>query len=201
MRREKMGHPHHDPAPEKSPEGWEKWMSTIVAGIFIGLVFAELLTDYQPRKLGAIFLLLAWIPLLFLHEAGHAIVARLCGWNVERVVLGFGHRMKKFSIGKTVVDIRAVPIEGFVLPVPTNLRRPRLKSALIYAAGPLFEALLLGFIVLIVRSDRLLISTDDVGMIALQATCVAICCRSSNRSRGRPPRWSSPNTSSVVGST
>ena len=149
-------------------------MSTIVAGIFIGLVFAELLTDYQPRKLGAIFLLLAWIPLLFLHEAGHAIVARLCGWNVERVVLGFGHRMKKFSIGKTVVDIRAVPIEGFVLPVPTNLRRPRLKSALIYAAGPLFEALLLGFIVLIVRSDRLLISTDDVGMIALQATCVAI---------------------------
>lgn len=170
----KMALPHRDPAPEKSPEGWEKWTTTIVGGVFVGLISAELLIDYEPRKLGALFLLLAWGPLLFLHEAGHALVAHWCGWNVERVVLGFGHRMKKFFIGKTVIDVRAVPIEGFVLPTPRNLKSPRLKSTLIYAAGPLAEVALLVIIILLVGWDRLLTSTDHVGMIALQATCVAI---------------------------
>ncbi|MEM0896849.1 MAG: M50 family metallopeptidase [Verrucomicrobiota bacterium] len=169
-----MALPHRDPAPEKTPEGWEKWTTTIVGGVFIGLISAEIMIDYEPRKLGALFLLLAWGPLLFLHEAGHAIVAHWCGWNVERVVLGFGHRMKRFTIGRTVVDVRAIPIEGFVLPTPRDLKSPRLRSTLIYAAGPVAEAVLLVLIIIMVGWDTLLTSTDHPGMIAVQATCVAI---------------------------
>ena len=163
-----------DRPPERPAEGWERWVTTITLALFFGMIGAELIQDFQPAKLGAIFVPLFWMPLVALHEAGHAIVARLCGWEVERVVIGFGKLLRTFTVRGIPVQLRQVPIEGFVLPrPPTELRRPRLKQTLIYAGGPAIEALLVLAIYLIVGGDVLLARSEHIGVIALQSLCIA----------------------------
>jgi hypothetical protein len=109
-----------------------------------------------------------------LHEAGHAVAAALLGWRVGRVVIGMGRPLGRFHIGRTLVEIRLFPVEGFVQPAPTNLRYPRLKSALIYLAGPGAELLLLAVVALAIGPDRLTTRTEEVGMLVAQSLAVAI---------------------------
>src|SRR6516164_7525896 len=104
----------------------ERWFAGIFLVVVLGLFAAEVITDYQPGKLAALFVVLFWIPLLFLHEAGHAVVAGLLGWHVGRVVIGMGRTVAHFHVGETLVEIRLIPFEGFVQPVPNNLIRPQL---------------------------------------------------------------------------
>src|SRR5262249_22987320 len=133
----------YDPAPQRGPlTPEEKWTGGIFLLIVLGLFTAEICTNFQPVKLSALFVLLFWIPLLALHEAGHAVVAALVGWYVGQVVIGMGRVVSRFRVGTAVVEIRLVPIEGFVRCVPRNLHYPRLKSAVIYFAGPGVELLL-----------------------------------------------------------
>ncbi len=165
---------HRDDFREKIPTAGERWMLTIVAAIFLGLLGAGLAEDFEPRKLAGLFVPLFWIPMLALHEAGHAVVARLCGWEVDRVVIGFGKTLKRFEIGGVPVLLKAFPISGYVLPRPRDLRSPRLKNSLIYAGGPGIEMLLLAAIVLAVGPDALLTLSDGVGMIAVQSLSVTI---------------------------
>jgi hypothetical protein len=162
-----------DKPPEREAEGWERWFTTIVLAMFLGLIAAEILRDFKPEKLSAIFIPLFWMPLVALHEAGHAIVARFCGWEVERLVVGYGKLMRRFSIGRTRVELRQFPIEGFVLPFPKNLSSPRIKQTLIYAAGPGIELLLVLAIYLVFGGDVLLSPSSNIGVIALQSLCVS----------------------------
>jgi len=142
--------------------------------VLVGLFTAEVVVNYAPGKLAALFFVLFWFPLLVLHETGHALMAGLLGWHVGRVVIGMGRTATWFRIGTALVEIRLIPIEGFVLPVPRNLQAPQLKSALIYLAGPGAELLLLALIAAIVGTDTLLTRTESIGMLALQSLCVAI---------------------------
>ena len=134
---------------------------------------AEVARDFETAKLSAIFIPLFWMPLVALHEAGHAIVARACGWEVERVVIGFGKLLRQFKVGRTSVQLRQVPIEGFVLPFPRNLHRPRLKQTLIYAGGPGAEALVVAIVYLALGGDVLLSKSDSIPIIAAQSLCVS----------------------------
>ena len=59
-------------------------------GIFLLLMVLEIFSDYEPRKLAALLFLLWWMPLVLLHEFGHAVVAHAFGWKIERTVIGFG---------------------------------------------------------------------------------------------------------------
>jgi membrane-associated protease RseP (regulator of RpoE activity) len=164
-----------DPAPRRGPlTRSECWTSVLFLVVLVGLFTAEVIVDYTPAKLSALFFLVFWFPLLVLHEAGHAVVATLLGWYVARVVLGMGRTVAWFRAGTTLVEIRLFPIEGFVLPVPRNLRAPRLKSALIYFAGPGAQLLLLALIFVVVGPDMLLSQSDSIGLLAVQSLCVAI---------------------------
>ncbi|MDB6072121.1 MAG: rseP [Verrucomicrobiales bacterium] len=163
----------HNFLPERSPEGWEKGFIAILALGFLGLMGVNLMEDYEPRKLAIVFTILFWIPLLILHEFGHAVVARLCGWEVDGVVIGFGRTIARFNWSGTAVELKMVPLSGYVLPRPRNLRSPRLKNALIYAGGPGIE-LLAGLLVIAwLGPDVVFHRSEAMGVIAAQSFCVA----------------------------
>ncbi|MFH1866151.1 MAG: RIP metalloprotease RseP [Candidatus Eisenbacteria bacterium] len=89
--------------------------------------------------------------LIFIHELGHYLAARLSGVTVERFSMGFGPRLLKFTRGRTEYALSAIPFGGYVKmagteqPVegdktefgPDTFLGKRLGiRALIVAAGP-----------------------------------------------------------------
>jgi regulator of sigma E protease len=51
---------------------------------------------------------------IFVHEGGHFIAARMCGVRVEVFSLGFGPRLFSWRRGATLYQIAAVPLGGYV---------------------------------------------------------------------------------------
>ena len=51
--------------------------------------------------------------LVFVHELGHFITAKLTGMRVDEFAIGFGPRLVSFRYGETVYLIRIVPLGGF----------------------------------------------------------------------------------------
>jgi regulator of sigma E protease len=94
--------------------------------------------------------------LIFFHEFGHFIVARLFGVGVEKFSLGFGPRIIGRKVGITDYRISAIPLGGYVKMVgeepdaelePEQIpisftHKPVWKRILIVAAGPFFNVLL-----------------------------------------------------------
>ncbi|MDI6630936.1 MAG: RIP metalloprotease RseP [Bacillota bacterium] len=52
--------------------------------------------------------------LIFFHETGHFLAARLAGIGVHEFSIGFGPRLWGFTRGKTAYNLRAIPYGGFV---------------------------------------------------------------------------------------
>ncbi len=121
--------------------------------------------------------------LIFAHEFGHFLVAKLSGVGVLKFSLGFGRRLVGFRRGETEYVISAFPLGGYVKMIggegeetgerltPDELRRsfmaqPVWKRIAIVFAGPafnIFMAVLLcyvifltGFPTTIVRVDRVI---------------------------------------------
>ncbi|MEJ2642497.1 MAG: site-2 protease family protein, partial [Desulfosarcinaceae bacterium] len=94
--------------------------------------------------------------LIFFHELGHFLVARLFGVGVEKFSLGFGPRIVGRTVGRTDYRISAIPLGGYVKMVgeepnaelePEDLPRSFthkhvFKRICIVAAGPTFNLLL-----------------------------------------------------------
>ncbi|MFO7785706.1 MAG: RIP metalloprotease RseP [Thermodesulfobacteriota bacterium] len=95
--------------------------------------------------------------LIFCHELGHFLVAKLFDVKVLRFSLGFGHKLVARTIGETEYRISAIPLGGYVKmlgesegdegeePIPPsdlkrafNMQHP-LKRIAIVAAGPAFN--------------------------------------------------------------
>ena len=94
--------------------------------------------------------------LIFFHEFGHFLIARLFGVGVEKFSLGFGPRLIGKKIGITDYRLSAIPLGGYVKMVgeepdaeidPADLplsftHKPVFQRMLIVAAGPAFNILL-----------------------------------------------------------
>jgi regulator of sigma E protease len=94
--------------------------------------------------------------LIFFHELGHFLVARLFGVGVEKFSLGFGPRLIGKTIGRTNYRLSAIPLGGYVKMVgeepdaaidPADIpfsftHKHVIKRMLIVAAGPLFNLIL-----------------------------------------------------------
>lgn len=52
--------------------------------------------------------------LIFVHELGHFLVAKLCGVRVETFSLGFGRKILKFKRGDTTYCVSLIPLGGYV---------------------------------------------------------------------------------------
>jgi len=121
--------------------------------------------------------------LIFFHELGHFLFARLFGVGVEKFSLGFGPRLFGRRIGITDYRVSAIPLGGYVKMVgeepdaeieesdiPLSFTHKHvLKRILIVAAGPLFNfflAILLFFILFQISGAYILkptIGTVDPG--------------------------------------
>ncbi len=64
------------------------------------------------EKAGIFLLFLA--PLIFFHELGHFIFARLCGVRVETFSLGFGPKLLKWDWKGTTYAVSLIPFGGYV---------------------------------------------------------------------------------------
>lgn len=101
--------------------------------------------------------------LIFFHELGHFILAKLVGVKVLKFSLGFGPRVIGRKIGETEYLISAVPLGGYVKPLGEEIgedlaeeEKPRAfnyqpvwKRVAIVFAGPVFN-LVLAFIIFVV---------------------------------------------------
>lgn len=93
--------------------------------------------------------------LIFVHELGHFLFAKLFGVGVEKFSLGFGTKVVGFKKGETEYLISAFPLGGYVkmvgeggdteLSEEDRLRsfaaKPPLQRIAIVAAGPVFNLL------------------------------------------------------------
>ena len=142
----------------------------IVSLIFLFMMMMEIITNYEPRKLSALLFVIFWIPLLFIHEFGHAIMAKVPGWRVNRVVIGFGKVLVRTRLLGALMEIRTIPLEGFVQISPESVELARVKHALIYFAGPGIELFLFFSITFVIGGfDQLLTINNDYERIALQS--------------------------------
>jgi regulator of sigma E protease len=96
--------------------------------------------------------------LIFIHELGHFLLARLFGMGVRVFSLGFGPKLLAFTAGPTEYRVCAVPLGGYVQLVAQDaeedestagfppetwfIRRPSWQRMLVVAAGPIFNLLL-----------------------------------------------------------
>ncbi len=146
----------------------------VISLVFLFMMTMEIITNFEPKKLGALLFVVFWIPLLFIHEFGHALMAKILGWQVKRVVLGVGKVMMMGRLFNAPVEIRSILLEGFVQIAPKTVSLARFKHALIYFAGPGIELLLFFMISYWLGGfDQLLTITNDYTRIALQSFAFA----------------------------
>ncbi len=151
----------------------ERIFILIITLLFFFMMCMEMLNNYEPRKLSMVFFILFWVPLLFLHEFGHAMMAKLCGWHVKRTVIGLGRVLLNTRLFGAPMEIRMIPLEGFVSIAPRSLKNVRGKHALIYFAGPGIELLVFLGIGLFLGMDQLFSQNDNYYQIALQSLAFA----------------------------
>ena len=152
----------------------EARIAAVLGIAFMLMILAAVFEDYSGGRLSVLFVALFWAPMLVLHELGHAVVARMLGWRVREIVIGFGRDLWQWQIGETRVRIKLAPVEGYVLPAPADAKGVRLKSSLIYAAGPGAELLLLAVLILVFGKDAVFSGSDEVGLVALQSLAIVI---------------------------
>ena len=164
----------YHPGPMRGPMSrQERWGYAAFLLIMLGLFAGDVMTDYSPVKLSVLLFVLFWIPLLVLHESAHALMAALVGWRVDKVVIGMGRTTANFRVGSAEIELKLVPLEGFARSVPTNLRMPGLKHALIYCAGPGIELLLAVAVLGLVGGKQLFSHSDQYDIIAWQSLALA----------------------------
>jgi regulator of sigma E protease len=94
--------------------------------------------------------------LVFVHELGHFLVAKIFGVGIEKFSLGFGPKLVGKTIGRTNYRISAIPLGGYVkmvgeepdvemppedIPFSFN-HKPLYQRFLIVAAGPISNLIL-----------------------------------------------------------
>ncbi len=75
----------------------------------------EMILNFVQSSLSSVvpFVILLGI-LIFVHELGHFLVARMCGVRVEVFSLGFGKKLLKLKRGDTTYALSLIPLGGYV---------------------------------------------------------------------------------------
>ncbi|HUJ68830.1 MAG TPA: site-2 protease family protein, partial [Syntrophorhabdales bacterium] len=114
--------------------------------------------------LNLIYFVIVLAILIFVHELGHFLVARLSGVKILTFSLGFGRKLLTFKGGETEYAISAVPLGGYVKmlgesgedEVPEEeahrafSNKPPLVKMAIAFSGPFFNVLFAAFVFFII---------------------------------------------------
>src|SRR5438045_5628428 len=94
--------------------------------------------------------------LIFVHELGHFVVAKLSGIRVDEIALGFPPRLWSFRQGETQYSVNLIPFGGYVkifgedpdvesISGPDSSRsfvnKPKYTQAIVLVAGVTFNVL------------------------------------------------------------
>ncbi|MDV3353265.1 RIP metalloprotease RseP [Leptolyngbyaceae cyanobacterium CCMR0082] len=113
--------------------------------------------------------------LIFVHELGHFLAARLQGIHVNRFSIGFGPILWKFQGSRTEYALRALPLGGFVgfpmdedsdtsfAPDDPNLlqNRPVMDRAIVMSAGVIAN-LLFAYLVFVIQFTSVGVPQDFI---------------------------------------
>jgi hypothetical protein len=115
-------------------------ISWVIGFLAAGAVILEAQRD--GGSLGAmwLFLLFAWVPVIFVHELGHAIAALAVGWRVQVFhVAPVALRLHPFS-AMFATSLSGPDVAGSVFATPSDERTlTRLRDMTIGAGGPLMS--------------------------------------------------------------
>lgn len=113
--------------------------------------------------------------IVFIHELGHFITAKLSGMQVDEFAIGFGPALVKVQYGETLYSIRAIPLGGFnriagMSPEePLNARsfynKPAYQKFIVISAGALFNFLLAIIIFFVINVSVGALTTSDKPII------------------------------------
>ncbi|MBU1043011.1 MAG: RIP metalloprotease RseP [Candidatus Omnitrophica bacterium] len=115
--------------------------------------------------------------LVFVHEFGHFIVAKLVKVRVDVFSLGFGKTLWSFKKGDTEYRISMIPLGGYVKPAGENPEEERKgepweflsktpgERAAIIAAGPLFNYICAFLLLIMVYFSGVPNLTSTIGMV------------------------------------
>lgn len=118
--------------------------------------------------------------LIFVHELGHFMAARLQGIHVNRFSIGFGPILWKYQGSQTEYALRAIPLGGFVgfpdddpdstiPPEDPNLlrNRPVLDRAIVISAGVIAN-MIFAYLVFVVQFGSLGVPAINTGVLIPQ---------------------------------
>jgi regulator of sigma E protease len=80
--------------------------------------------------------------LIFFHELGHFLVARLLGMGVKAFALGFGPKLLSFRSGMTEYRLCALPLGGYVMLAgesPDGPEDPEFPKELLFSLRPVWQ--------------------------------------------------------------
>lgn len=100
----------------------------------------------------SLILISAW--LLSLYNLGYIFVAKVLGYRVSQVLIGYGWTLYEFTLGTTTFELRAMPLNG---RVTVERHEVTFKRLIVTCAGPmalLFFALFFAWLQLIVGFER-----------------------------------------------
>lgn len=101
---------------------------TLIAAAITGGVLTE-------NPLTAMTVVGVVVFLVVVHEAGHAVVATLCGLTVTNVRIGTGPLISQITLNSVRLEFRLVPVAGAVTWTHPNVRVSRSRLALVFIAG------------------------------------------------------------------
>ena len=92
--------------------------------------------------LRVVHFLVVWSGLLFVHEFGHAWMARRQGHSIGSITVGAGPEVWRGKPGGAELVLRLVPVAGYTRVSPTKLNRSTtlMGRGMIFAAGIAFTA-------------------------------------------------------------
>ncbi len=117
--------------------------------------------------------------LIFFHELGHFVLAKLVGVKVLKFSLGFGPKLIGRKIGETEYQISAIPLGGYVKPLGEEVGeeiseedktrafnyQPVWKRMAIVVAGPVFNLVLAYIIFVVFLGFQLPVAIPDLDSI------------------------------------
>lgn len=113
--------------------------------------------------------------LIFVHELGHFLLARINGIRVDAFAIGFGPKLISFTKGETKYSLNLIPFGGYVRIFGENpdeestigadsarsfINKPRWRQATVLAAGVLFNFVFAALLYMIVFSSGVTATRD-----------------------------------------